>query len=91
MSFTVPTEFKDDLDYVASRLGVSKSAVLHQILSSPLHDISVILRDIPDMGVPMDKNSAPAKRFKNASIAYINEAVSTLSDAFGSDLGGIKK
>lgn len=89
MSFTVPPEFKEDLSYVADRLGISRSAVVHQILGGALREVCTVLEDIPAFESPFPASSETAKRFKNGSIAYINEASATINRMFDSvETGG---
>lgn len=73
MSFTVPPSFRDDMDYVAMRLGVSKSSVLSSMMSEALSDMVLILRDIPP--VPSEPD---VLRFRDSSVSLINSRLGEL-------------
>lgn len=48
MSFTVPPQTRADLDYLSTRLGVTKSALITELLGSPLHDLRSLVEMVPD-------------------------------------------
>jgi len=48
MSFTLPPQLRADLDYLSSRLGVTKSALVSELLTSPLHDLRQLVESVPD-------------------------------------------
>jgi len=48
MSFTLPPQLRADLDYLSSRLGVTKSALVSELLTSPLHDLRSLVESVPD-------------------------------------------
>jgi len=48
MSFTVPPQVRADLDYLSSRLGVTKSALISELLATPLADLRSLVEMVPD-------------------------------------------
>lgn len=48
MSFTVPPALRADLDYLSARLGITKSALLSELVSTPLHDLRTLVESVPD-------------------------------------------
>lgn len=48
MSFTFPPQLRSDLDYLSGRLGVTKSALVSELLTSPLHDLRMLVESVPD-------------------------------------------
>lgn len=47
MSFSLPVEFQRDLNYLSSRLSITKSALLSDLLSVPLGDLRDLVASIP--------------------------------------------
>lgn len=48
VSFTVPPETRSDLDYLSARLGVTKSALVTELLGTPLRDLRSLVEMVPD-------------------------------------------
>lgn len=48
MSFTLPPAIRDDLHYLSSRMGVSKSALVSELLGPPLHDLRQLMELVPE-------------------------------------------
>lgn len=48
MSFTLPPELRADLDYLSARLGVTKSALVAELLTTPVHDLRSLVETVPD-------------------------------------------
>lgn len=48
MSFTVPPSVRRDLDYISARMGVTKSALLSELIATPLGDLRSLLELVPD-------------------------------------------
>lgn len=48
MSFTVPPSLRTNFDYLSSRLGVTKSALLTGLISAPLRDLRSLMETVPD-------------------------------------------
>lgn len=80
MSFTVPPQFRDELDYISSRLGVSKSSALQSLLGDPLSKVADLLRQVPEEGAPFPRDSDVSRRFRDSSITYITDAAQRVSE-----------
>jgi hypothetical protein len=61
VSFTVPPSFHENLSYLAHRTGVSKSALLVEMLSTPLADMRALVETVPDNPNPDDMVRARGK------------------------------
>jgi hypothetical protein len=48
MSFTVPPSIRSDLDYLSARTGVTKSAILSELLTTPLSDLKSLMEMVPE-------------------------------------------
>lgn len=48
MSFTVPPSIRQNLDYLSSRMGVTKSALVSELLTTPLSDLRDLMEMVPD-------------------------------------------
>lgn len=48
MSFTLPPQLRADLDYLSTRMGVTKSALVSELLTTPLHDLRSLVETVPD-------------------------------------------
>lgn len=74
-SFTLPAPLYSDLSYVASRLGVSQSALLMQVISEPLAFMANTLQSIP----PSETSNPDAvRRFRGESVEFVNHAYTDL-------------
>jgi hypothetical protein len=67
VSFTVPPQVRSDLDYLSTRLGVTKSSLVSELLGSPLSDLRDLVETVPDNPTPADYLRAKGK--SNALIA----------------------
>lgn len=77
-SFTLPPEVLQDLAYVASRLGSSKSAIVAEVLGSTLGPLTELLRVVPDeSALPPEET---VRRLRGASGALIRERLDHLRD-----------
>lgn len=54
VSMSMPDSLVSDLDYVASRLGVSRSALVSQIMCEAMPDMRKLLEMIPPSPTPAD-------------------------------------
>ncbi len=54
MSFTLPPQTRADLDYLAGRLGITKSALVTELLGAPLNDLRSLIEMVPDNPTPDD-------------------------------------
>lgn len=48
MSFTLSPQTRADLDYLSGRLGVTKSALVAELLGAPLSDLRSLIEMVPD-------------------------------------------
>lgn len=48
MSFTVPPSVRANLDYLSTRMGVTKSALLTELITTPLSDLRDLMEMVPD-------------------------------------------
>lgn len=48
MSFTVPPSIRQNLDYLSSRMGITKSALVAELLTTPLSDLRDLMEMVPD-------------------------------------------
>ena len=79
MSFTVSPQFRDDLDYVSRRMGISKSACLANLLAHPLPLMANILRDLPEESITDDlQRRRIARRFRDSSVKIIEDETAKL-------------
>jgi hypothetical protein len=69
---TVPPHIRSTLDYLSDRLGVTKSALLSELLDSSLSDLRELMEMIPDNPTTEDvirargkSNSLIAQRLRN--------------------------
>lgn len=79
MSFTVPAQFRDDLSYISSRMGVSKSAALSTLMAETLTDIRSLLEQFPDIRSDQQIDDPAVRRFRDSSVTYINETAERVS------------
>lgn len=48
MSFTVPPTIRQNLDYLSVRMGVTKSALVSELLATPLADLRDLMELVPE-------------------------------------------
>lgn len=80
ISITAPPELVADLDYVAGRLGVSRSALIAQVLPEPLSTMRAMLEQVPLNPTPED-----VLRFRGESADLVRQKIDSLRD-LGDDL-----
>lgn len=61
MSFTVPPQIRADLDYVSARLGITKSALLTELVGQPLTDLRSLMELVPENPTEADLLRARGK------------------------------
>jgi hypothetical protein len=61
MTFTVPPTIRQNLDYLSSRMGVTKSALVSELLNSPLGDLRDLMEMVPDNPTEADLLRASGK------------------------------
>jgi hypothetical protein len=67
MSFTVPPETRANLDYLSTRLGVTKSALITELLGVPLADLRSLVEMVPEN--PTEDDVLRARGASNQLIA----------------------
>lgn len=73
ISVTVSPELAADLDYVAGRLGVSRSAIISELLVAPVGDMRAMLDQLPLNPTPAD-----VVRFRGASAEVVRDRLTNL-------------
>ena len=73
ISVTVSPALVADLDHVACRLGVSRSAIISELLAAPVHDMRAMLDQLPLNPTPAD-----VVRFRGASAEVVRDRLSNL-------------
>lgn len=73
ISVTVSPELVADLDNVAGRLGVSRSAIISELLAAPVSDMRAMLDQLPLNPTPAD-----VVRFRGASAEVVRDRLSNL-------------
>jgi hypothetical protein len=68
VSFTIPPEIRTDLDYLSTRLGVSKSALVSELLGAPLGDLRQLMEMVPEN--PTTEDLIRARGKSNSLIAH---------------------
>jgi len=54
LSVSVPSMVVEDMDYITGRMKISRSALISNLINSPVHDMRVLLESIPDNPSPED-------------------------------------
>lgn len=67
MSFTVPPAIRQNLDYLSTRMGVTKSALVSELLATPLSDLRDLMELVPDN--PTESDLLRARGQSNELIA----------------------
>lgn len=84
ISVSIPSPLLDDLQYLSARLGVSRSALITELLGEALPVVVGLLRMVPEGASPDE-----AKRFRGASVDVIRERVAEaqrLADEYAADV-----
>lgn len=71
LTFTLPPVMAADLQYLSDRMGISRGALLVQLVGHPLHQLAGMVRATPD-----NPDAESLRRFRGQSIDYIEQAVS---------------
>lgn len=74
-SFSVPAELLADLDYISRRIGVSRSALLTELLLDTLGNLRFILEDVPENPTEQD-----VLRFRGRSMGLIESRIVNLKE-----------
>ena len=80
ISITIAPELASDLDYLSLRLGVSRSAMISELLAEPVRQFTELFQSIPENPTPVD-----VLRFRGDSQELVRERVEQLN-ALANDL-----
>lgn len=61
MTFTVPPSIRQNLDYLSTRMGVTKSALVSELLTTPLGDLRDLMEMVPENPTEADLLRASGK------------------------------
>lgn len=75
-NYSLPAETVRALDYIASRVGVSSSALLGELTRGPVQDLVELVRSTPENPSELD-----VVRLRGKSVALVKERVSKLTSA----------
>lgn len=78
VTFTFPPSLVDDLAFVSGRVGVSRSALVSDVLGQPLADLRRLLEAVPPSPSPAD-----VLRLRGDSEVLIEARLSELRAALG--------
>ena len=84
-SMTLPDKLLDDLNYLSRRLGVSKSALISELLGDNLKDMRVVFETMPEDSSKI--TAEQLKRFRGASAQVVKDRVKQAKElGMGDDL-----
>ena len=75
ISITVSPELVDDLNYLSARTGVSRSALISEMLAPAAAELRRLVERIPP-----DASPADARRFRGESVEVIRSTIDQLQD-----------
>ena len=82
ISITIPVQMREDLEYIASKMGVSKSALLTSLSAEPLSDLAKLISSVPE-----NPTQEQVLRLRGASVDLIEQRMDSLrkldNDLFG--------
>lgn len=82
ISLTLDAQTKDDIDYLSSRMGVTRSSLVSELLAEPAHDLRLLVESVPLNPTPED-----VIRARGVSLELIRSRVENVkglaSDLFG--------
>lgn len=73
-SFMLPQTMIDDLDYLSSCMGVSRSIMLSNVAAAPLKDLRIMFEGLPENPTPSE-----LVRFRGESKKIVNERLEQLN------------
>lgn len=73
ISITVPAQMREDLKYIASKMGVSQSALITSLSAEPLSDLAKLISQVPD-----NPSQDQILRLRGASVDLIEERMESL-------------
>jgi len=84
-SMTLPDKLLDDLNYLSRRLGISKSALISELLGDNLKDMRVVFETMPED--PSKITAEQLVRFRGASAQVVKDRVKQAKElGMGDDL-----
>lgn len=84
MTFTLPPQLREDISYLAGRLGVTRSALVGQLMGESMADLRRLVEQIPDNPSDVD-----IRRFRGSSEELVSQRVGSLR-RMGDDLFGVR-
>ena len=73
MSLTVTPSLSSDVGYIASRIGITKSALIGQLLNESVADLRQLLEAVPER-----PDKGDVLRFRGQSEALVSERMDSL-------------
>lgn len=70
-TFSLDPDLDDALTYLHRRLGISKSAVVNELLTDPVRDLCVLMQEVPEQPTPDD-----IVRLRGRSVELVKERLS---------------
>jgi len=61
VTFTVPPQIRQNLDYLSVRMGITKSALVSELLGAPLGDLCDLMEMVPENPTEADLLRASGK------------------------------
>ena len=61
VTFTVPPQIRQNLDYLSARMGITKSALVSELLGAPLGDLCDLMEMVPENPTEADLLRASGK------------------------------
>jgi len=86
ISMSLPSALLDDLQYLSGRLGVSRSALMSEILGEAVPTLAELFRAVPE-----DASPDEARRLRGASVEIVRERLAEaqkLAEQLSADLAG---
>lgn len=77
-SFSLPEDFVSDLSYVSRRLGVTRSALVSELMGELVCSYAGILRQLPED--PDAVTDADLKRFRGSSVDLVKRKIQNVKD-----------
>jgi len=86
ISMSLPSALLDDLQYLSGRLGVSRSALMSEILGEAVPTLAELFRTVPE-----DASPDEARRLRGASVEIVRERLAEaqkLAEQLSAELAG---
>jgi hypothetical protein len=72
-TYSIPQELDDDLTYIAGRVGVSRSALLTQLLTDACNDLAQLVAQVPE-----NPSRDDAVRYRGKSRTLVEQRIGSL-------------